>query len=312
VLTRPGHVWVDGRLVPASESHIRVDDRGFQLGDGLFETLRARRGVPIEWDEHLARLADGAWVLAIRPPDADTLRAGLAELLDAEQLSGPGDDRGAVGDAAVRITISRGSLEGRGTLPAGWETARPTAVIQAWVHVPPPDALLARGVRAIVASVRHDPSSPLAGIKATSRADHVHAKLEAERAGVDDALFLTTDGRVSETTSANVFVVRGGLAWTPPRTAAVLEGATRSWLLSAAAVRGLELEPSERDLTLDDVVGSDEAFLSSSVAGIVPLVEVDGHPIGDGQPGPRTVALRAAREDWVDRASLAGLAALRR
>jgi branched-chain amino acid aminotransferase len=288
-----------------------VTDRGFQLGDGLFETLRARRGVPIEWNEHIARLTDGAAVLAIRPPDAAVLRAGLAELLDAELLSGSGDEGSAVGDAAVRITISRGSFEGRGTLPAGWDVAPPTAVIQAWVHAPPPAALLARGARAIVAAVRHDPSSPLAGIKVTSRADHVHARLEAERAGADDAVFLTTDGRVGEATSANLFVIRGNELVTPPRSAAILEGATRSWLLRAPEVGALGLTPSEGDLSIDDLVGADEAFLSSSIAGVVPLVEVDGRPVGRGRPGRLTSAIRTAREDWVDRASLAGVPVVR-
>jgi branched-subunit amino acid aminotransferase/4-amino-4-deoxychorismate lyase len=161
-------------------------------------------------------------------------------------------------------------------------------------------------VRAIASTVRRDPGSPLAGIKATSRADYVYAKLEAERAGADDALFLTLDGRISESTSANVFAIAGDELLTPTTGAAILAGTTRTWLLADPAVRALGLRPVERDLRPDDLVGADEAFLSASVAGIVPLVAFDGRPIGTGRPGSRTVAIRDARERWIDEASLAG------
>ena len=199
-------VWLDGRLVSASEPHLRVDDRGFQLGDGAFETLRARRGVVIELYEHLARLHDSTDALAIRLPfDDRRLIEGIRELLAAEGLDAAGDGDEPPGDAALRITVSRGPIARRGLLPAGFDTASATVAIQARPYAPPPVEVLARGVRAIVATVRRDPSSPLAGVKSTSRADYVHARLEADRAGADDALFLTTDGRLSEGTTANVF-----------------------------------------------------------------------------------------------------------
>ncbi len=302
----PVHWWLDGRLVPAGAPALHLTDRGFQLGDGLFETLRARRGVLVEWTEHLERLHEGSAAMAIRLPDAAVLEAAVHELLDAEGLSGPGDDRLAPGDAAVRITVSRGSLDRRGTLPPGWDAADPTIAIQAWAYAPPPASALEAGIRAITSAVRRDPGSPLAGIKTTSRSDYVYAKLEAERARVDDALFLTIDGRVSEATSANVFAIVGDALMTPTTGAAILAGTTRTWLLGAPEVRALGLEPVERDLTPDALVAADEAFLSSSVAGVVPLVELDGRPIGSGRPGPQALAIRAAREAWVDAVSLAG------
>jgi branched-chain amino acid aminotransferase len=302
----PGAVWLDGRVLPAGVAHLPVTDRGFQLGDGLFETLRARRGVPIEWDEHLARLREGAAALSIPLPAGDVLARGIRELLDAEDLAGPGDARRAPGDAAVRITVSRGSLEHRGTLPPGWDHVAPTVVIQCWAYAPPPDRLLEAGVRATTSSVRRDPGSPLAGIKATSRADYVYAKLEAERAGVDDALFLTLDRRISEATSANVFAIFGDELRTPTVAAAILAGTTRTWLLTDPAVRASGLRPTERDVRPADLVSADEAFLSSSVAGIVPLVELDGRPIGSGAPGERTAELRIAREAAIEAASRSG------
>jgi branched-subunit amino acid aminotransferase/4-amino-4-deoxychorismate lyase len=144
-------------------------------------------------------------------------------------------------------------------------------------------------------------------VKSTSRADHVYGRLEAERRDADEALFLTTDGFVAEATSANVFVVAGGDLATPGRSSGILAGTTRSWLLGHAGAEGLR--PVERDLGVGDVVGADEAFLSSSVMGIVPLVSVDRRPIGSGRPGPRTIALREARERWIDERSLAAVEA---
>ena len=294
-------IWLDGRLVSAEGPHLPVTDRGFQLGDGVFETARARRGVVIELDEHLHRLHESAWATALHLPiDDRQLVGGIAELLAAEGLAG--DD----GDAAIRITVSRGSLERRGLLPAGWEVARATVVIQAWPYAPPPIHRLERGVRAVTSSVRRDPTSPLAGIKSTSRADYVFAALEAHRAGADDALFLTLDGAVSEGTTANVWALAGDRLRTPPLGAAILAGTTRTWLLAHAAELGLRAE--EAMFRPDDLLAADEAFLSSSVAGIVPLVALDGRPVGGGRPGPWTRGLREARERWIEAAARAGAA----
>src|ERR1700690_3903283 len=106
----PGHVWVDGRLAPASGAHLSAFDRGFQLGDGVFETLRARAGRPTELAEHTARLLPSADGLGIDlPPDLDDrLATAIRELLAAEGLGG------ADGDASIRITVSRGSITQRG------------------------------------------------------------------------------------------------------------------------------------------------------------------------------------------------------
>ncbi len=285
-------IWIDGRLAPADAPQLSVADRGFQLGDGVFETLRSRKGWVVELADHLDRLRESAAAVSIALPDdiREQLHAAISELLEANDL--------AAADAALRITVSRGAIAGRGMLPDGWQDARPTIAIQAWPYNPPPPVLLERGVRAITTTLRHDPASRLAGVKTTSRADHVVARLEAEFAEVEDAIFLTVDGRVSEATSANVFAVVSADLATPPRSAGILSGTTRSWLLGHAAAEGLR--PVERDLAPDDLWSADEVFLSSSVAGILPLVELDRRPITGGRPGPRTLALRAARERWID------------
>jgi branched-chain amino acid aminotransferase len=294
---QPRHVWIDGRLLPADAAHLSVFDRGFQLGDGVFETLRARGGRPTELDEHVARLGTSADGLGIdlAADIRSRLDAGIAELLDAEGLAG--ED----GDASIRITVSRGVYASRGVLPSE-SGVQPTVVIQAWPVAPEPPPSVATGIHLAASSVRRDPTSPLLRLKTTSRADYVYAKLEAQRAGADDALFLTVDGHLSEATSANLFLVRVAtdgvteLA-TPSLDSAILPGTTRTWLLRWA--EGAGLRPFEGSLTRDDLVDATEAFVSSSVAGVVPVTRFDGGPIGEGRPGPWTQRARADREAFI-------------
>jgi branched-chain amino acid aminotransferase len=290
-------VWVDGRVIRADVPHLSVFDRGFQLGDGIFETLRARAGRTTELAEHLARLRRSAAGLGIElPDDVDRrLADGIAALLAAEGLDA------ADGDASIRITVSRGPFRARGLLPPD-EAVTPTLVIQAWPVVAAPASHLDRGLHLIASAVRRDPTSPIATLKTTSRAEYVYARLEARRAGADDALFLTVDGHLSEGTSANVFLVRRGpdgvaeLA-TPSLDCAILPGTTRSWLLEWAGRVGLH--PVEARLAREDLARADEAFLCSSVAGILPVTRFHGAPIGDGRPGPWTLRARADREAMI-------------
>jgi branched-chain amino acid aminotransferase len=289
----PRNIWIDGRLAPADGPHLSAFDRGFQLGDAVFETLRARAGRATELAEHLARLRASADGLAITLPataEAD-IAAGIADLLRAEDLAGRD------GDAAIRITASRGAFFGRGLLPPSDAEPTPTVVVQAWPVTPAPIGHLEHGIRLVTSAVRRDPSSPLGRLKTTSRADHVYARLEAKRAGADDALFLTVDGHLSEATSANLFLVSGTVLKTPSLACGILAGTTRDWILGWASRVGLE--PAETLLLPADLAAADEAFLSSSVAGILPVTGVDGRAIGSGQPGSWTLRARRDREAFV-------------
>lgn len=296
-MSTPSHVWVNGEVVAAGEPVLTAFDRGFQLGDGIFETLRARGGHPTELAEHLARLRRSAQGLAIPLPDdvEALLEQAIDALLAAESLAGP------EADASVRITVTRGSFFGRGLLPPD-EHPAPTIVVQAWPVQPTPASHLEVGLHLIASTVRRDPENPLSALKTTSRANYVYARLEARSAGADDALFLTIDGFLSEATSANVFVVRAGpdgsreLA-TPSLACAILPGTTRDWILRWAASAGLR--PTEGWLTTRDLAEAGEAFLSSSVAGILPVTRFAGEPIGTGLPGEWTLRARADREAFI-------------
>ena len=179
----------------------------------------------------------------------------------------------------------------------------PTIVIQAWPVVAPPAGHLERGLRLVASAVRRDPSSPLATLKTTSRADYVVARLEARRAGADDALFLTIDGHLSEGTTANVFLVRpartmGRRSWPRRRSTAPSCPARRGRGCSGGR-RPSGSAPVEARLTPADLAAADEAFLSSSVAGILPVTAFEGDPVGDGRPGPWTRRARADREAMI-------------
>ena len=291
----PKYVWVDGQVLPADVPHLSVTDRGFQLGDGIFETLRAKAGHCTELPEHVARLHRSAAGLAFElPADVDVrLADGIARLLAAEGLDGPD------GDASIRITASRGVWASRGLLPPRDVHLTPTLVIQAWPVEPPPAGHLEHGISLVASAVRRDPQNPIATLKTTSRIDYVYARIEARRAGADDAIFLTITGHLSEATTANIFLVRTAaddvleLA-TPSLDCAILAGTTRSWLLRWAESVGLR--PVEGWLTPDELAAAHEAFVSSSVAGILPVTRFNGHPIGSGLPGPWTRRARADRE----------------
>ena len=258
------HVWIDGAL--AARRRAATCPRSIAASSSATASSRrcapaaaARPSSPSTSPASAARRR--AWTSTL-PADARgaTSRAGIAALLAAEGLDGPD------GDASIRITVSRGAIVGRGLLPARAADRRRSS-IQAWPVPPPPADHLERGLHLVVSAVRRDPANPLAALKTTSRADYVYARLEARRAGADDALFLTIDGHLSEATSANIFLVRGDGARDARRsTARSCPGTTRTWILGWAGAAGLD---RRRGLAARPRTSprADEAFLCSSVAG---------------------------------------------
>ena len=177
------------------------------------------------------------------------------------------------------------------------ESVEPTIAIQAWPIAPPPAGHLEKGLHLVASAVRRDPESPLAALKTTSRADYVYARLEARRAGADDAIFLTIDGHLSEATSANLFIVREAEAG--HAVARLRDPARDDPKLDPGVGYGGWPGDQEGWLTTRDLAEADEAFLSSSVAGILPVTRFEGSPIGSGLPGPWTAKARAAREAYL-------------
>lgn len=261
-------VHLNGRLVDAADAAVAVNDRGFTLGDGLFETIKALGGRPLRLDAHWCRLEQGARLLRLPlPVERAGLAAAIAELLAANGLA----------DAALRLTVSRGPGQ-RGLLPP--QPCAPTLVLTA--GPPPPPLPPARVV--VAESVRRNPHSPLARIKALSYLDNVLARIEAEERGADDALLLNVEGRVAETTIANLFaVLADGTVVTPPVSEGALPGVRRADVLR-------QLGGVERPLTVEQLKNAREAFLTNALS-LRPLVAVDGHPIGAGRLGALTGSL---------------------
>jgi len=283
-------VWINGRLEPGERALLTVTDRAFQVGDGIFETLRVVGGQVLELPLHVSRLQASADVLALPLPDdlERYLGQAIADLCRANRLDG------SQSRVAARVTVSRGAVAGRALLPP--DDVSPNVVVQVWPADPPPPELLGRGLHLTISAVRRDPLSPLATVKTTSRAEFVYARLEARQRGADDSLFMTTDGHLAEATSASLFLVEGeGLA-TPSLDSGILVSTTREWVISSGGPR-LGLPVRQDHLTAGDLFAADEAFLASSVAGIVPVTSVDGRSIGTGKPGVWTLRLRSLRED---------------
>lgn len=256
-------VWLNGTLIAQEDAALGVGDRGFTLGDGLFETIKIKRGQPLRLAAHLRRLRSGAAILRLALNETDDF---WAEAI-AATIAANGQD-----DGALRLTVSRGPGQ-RGLLPP--QPGHPTLLLTlgALPLVQPP-------ARVVVAeSVRRNAHSPLARCKSLSYLDNILARLEAEERGADDALLLNTEGRVAESSIANLFVVgTDGILVTPPVSDGALAGVRRDDLLRAMVA-------IERPLRLIDVLAAREAFLSNALS-IRPLIAVNGTPIGDGQPGP--------------------------
>lgn len=255
--------WLNGRLLPATEAAIPVGDRGFLLGDGVYETIRIRNGEAQWLDRHLARLAYGLRVIALR------LEANLARAV-AETIAA-----NALADGSLRVTVTRGSGP-RGIAPPPQPEA--TTLVTAFPAAPPlPPARIA-----IARRTRRNAFSPLAGIKSINCLDSIIARQEAARTGADDALLLDTRDRVAEATAANVFAVIDGELLTPPPDDGALPGITRA--------RVLALEGREATLAPDDIRRASEIFLTSSL-GIRPVAALDGAPLSGASVAARLSGL---------------------
>ncbi|MGI6247711.1 MAG: aminotransferase class IV [Pseudochelatococcus sp.] len=257
--------WLDGSLIDGAQKALALDDRGFLLGDGLYETIRIAQGRVQQAGRHLARLAHGASVIGLPMPTAD-IAAAMAAVIAANALQA----------GSLRLTLTRGSGP-RGLLPP--QAPSPTLLIAAFPAAPP-----AAPARVIMATrTRRNEHSPLAGIKSLNCLDGIIARLEARDLNADDALLPNTAGRIAEATAANVFALIGGEWLTPPVTEGALPGITRARILEAGG--------REAPLTLHDLMPADEIALTSSL-GIRPVRELAGKNLP--APGPETAKLIAA------------------
>lgn len=255
-------VLVDGADSDPAAPAVRPLDPGL-LGHGVYESIRTYNGVPFGLDEHLERLAAGAAALDLPCPTNDLAR----EVPDAVRL------RAAGGETRIRVFLTAGG----------------TRIVIA-DQIPDRRRERDEGLAAVILPWRRDPAGPTAGVKASSTAaSRVGLRYAAERAAAT-GIWVTPSGNVSEALAANVFAVVDGVVVTPPLSDGALAGVTRSKILRFATDEAVEC--AERSLSVGDLAGADEAFVSATSEPVVPLVLLDGAPIGDGAPGPVTARLQ--------------------
>jgi branched-subunit amino acid aminotransferase/4-amino-4-deoxychorismate lyase len=254
-------VAVSGRgLVSPDEPVVHADDEAFMRGRGAFETMRVYGSRPFRFDEHVVRLEASCARLGFVAPNRDeverladgALRAAGADEAMLRIYATPGrDDAGPLAIVVV------------GELPLGLEEMR------------------ARGIQLI--TVAFQPAQLIGGIKSTSYALNMIAVDEARARGADDAVFLGEDGVVLEATTANIWWRRKRVLFTPALDVAILAGVTRSVLAEAAPALGYDVV--ENTFPVAELTGAEEAFTTSSVREVMPVVGLDGSPVGDGRPG---------------------------
>lgn len=267
-------IWLNGELVPASEARIDPADRGFLLGDGIFETMLARHGRVAFLDAHLLRLMRGTEALGLALPlDPARIALACAALLDANGLTD-------APRAALRLTLTRGPGPRGLALPP---EPTPTLMISAAAAGVPPT-----GISAVLATPRRNNRSPSAQLKAIAYLDNVLAKEEARARGAEDALMLDTDGHLACASAANIFVWERGRLLTPMIDCGILPGITRAAILELAPDLGVEtledrIEPAR-------LMRAEGLFLTNSLMGVVPLTRLDGRALPEHPPTARIAA----------------------
>jgi branched-chain amino acid aminotransferase len=257
-------IWVNGRFAPTDAPAIRGDDRGFTLGEGVFETLLASAGRLWMPERHHARLLGACARLGLDPPALDLCQAVSAELLERNHL---GTSR-----ARVRWTLSGGAPEGG-----------PTLVVSAVAAADPPASVALWQV-----PFTRNERGALAGIKSTAYAENLLAQAEARRHGADEALLLNSCGELCECATRNLFLVRGGTVHTPELKSGCLPGVTRAVVLALCAEANI---PAHQDtLVPADLESAEEVFLTSSIGGILPVRSLQERVLG-AAPGPVTARL---------------------
>jgi 4-amino-4-deoxychorismate lyase len=260
----------------AAAAEVSALDRGLAYGDGVFRTLPARRGVPMHWQRHLAKLAHDCAALGLAVPDANLLAADIKTAC------------GGTAYAAVKIIITRGPSR------RGYRyrvDAAPTRVVIADTGVEPADRARLDGVRVRLCATRLAHQPALAGVKHLNRLENVLARAEWDDADVAEGLMCDVDGNVVAGTMTNVFMVSKGLLATPRLDLCGVAGVTRERVLEAAT--SLDVPCAVMTCTLKDVLRAEEVFVVNSLAGIWPVRELEGER---REPGRVTRMLQASLE----------------
>ena len=268
-------VWIDGKLYDKADAKVSVYDHGLLYGDGVFEGIRVYNGRIFECSAHIERLWASAKAIRLNIPiSREQMCSAIEETVKANSFR----------DCYVRAVVTRGPGD-LGINPQ--KSPRPCVfIITDLISVYPKEAY-EKGIAIITSSViRNHPNALSARIKSLNYRNNVLAKIEANDAGVAEAVMLNHEGYISECTADNIFIVRRGQVQTPAMTEGLLEGITRGVMLELC--RRMNLPYVEKRLERYDLYTADECFLTGTGAEVIPVTKIDGREIGTGQPGALT------------------------
>jgi branched-chain amino acid aminotransferase len=275
-------IYIDGKYRSERDAKVSVFDHGLLYGDGVFEGIRAYHGRVFKLKEHIDRLFCSAKAILLEIPMSHAaLVKATVETCRANKLR----------DGYIRLVVTRGV----GTLGLNPRTCKkPSVIIIAdKIQLYPPE-YYQHGLDIItVPTVRNLHSALNPAIKSLNYLNNILAKIEANNAGVEEAVMLNAEGFVAECTGDNLFIVKNRALFTPPLSAGALYGITRQTVIELAEEAGLKV--SEPNLTRYDLFNADECFLTGTGAELIPVVKIDGRFIGTGNPGPIT---RRLEEDY--------------
>jgi len=266
-------IYFDGKFVDKEEAKVSVFDHGFLYGDGVFEGIRAYNGRVFKLKEHIDRLYESAKAILL---NVEISRREMMDIV-VETVR-----KNKLSDAYIRLVISRG-VGDLGLDPR--KCPKPTIVCIAGNITLYPQSMYENGMEVITAATRRNSADALSPrIKSLNYLNNIMAKIEANRAGVLEALLLNQEGYVCEATGDNVFIVKDGVLITPTIYAGILKGITRDTVIELA--RNYDIPVREDLFNLVDVYTADECFLTGTAAELIPVTAVDSRIIGDGKPGP--------------------------
>jgi len=281
-------IYVNGDLVPRAEAKVSVYDSGFMLGDGMWEGLRLYDGVWAFLDDHMDRFFESCEAVSI---DVGMDRAGIRAALDETARA-----NGMKTDAHARLMLTRG-VKVKPFQHPSLSRSGPTMVI-IMEHSRPAETVQANGVRlATVPQVRGLPMSQDAKYNSHSKLNCVIACIQAEQAGADEALMLDPHGFVNTTNACNFFIIRKNEVWTSTGDYC-MNGVTRQKVIDICRADGIPV--FERNFSLVQAYGADEAFLTGTFGAQTPVASIDGKSIGDGSH-PVTDRIRALYKDLIAR-----------
>ena len=271
-------VYIDGKFFPQSKASVSVYDHGFLYGDGVFEGIRIYNNNIFMLNEHIKRLYDSAKAIRLKIP------LSKAELKNAVKQT---HKVNGLKNGYIRLIITRGI----GDLGIDTRTCpKPSVVIIVDKITLYPEKFYKNGMEIITASTQRTSVSALnPQIKSMNYLNNILAKIEAENAGVNEALMLNTSGNVVECSGDNIFIYRNDTLITPPTFIGALNGVTRGIVMKLAEQEGLKVE--ELIFSRHEVYTSDECFLTGTAAEIIPVIKLDGREIGNGKPGKITTRL---------------------